>query len=364
MPWSLKDSSLIYDELRRISATILKKIGCHTEPHEINGKGATRTRPWREIGGQNRYQGILYHYTGGISMLKTLKWGNHPGWGNTSSSWHVTIADRIPDNVIGEEWSNIDDELRRLFPVPTVIMADWRWGTWHGNWTNDVLLGVENRNSGYHGYAKAYGGLKGLGKKGVKIGNRTWEEYTREQMVCNVNIGRLANGWIDDQLNPDRILTHMCVWSAKMDCGLAYGIHDVRNSIFNSIEDLNKLEWLGLYPMAPDTNEDDDSYWGEINEIRYEDPKDFIGWVNPTDKVKSRETDLDWVARQLYKLGFNTGPETPLENRLRKQVQWFQRSTSCFKDHKPEWYLVPDGIAGPRTEAGIRRRLDKFRILV
>ena len=83
------------------------------------------------------------------------------------------------DGFIGDTWDKIDDELRRLFPVPTIIMADHRWGTWHGNWTCDVTLGVENRNSGYLGYSKAEGGLAGLGKKGVVVNGRTWEEYQR-----------------------------------------------------------------------------------------------------------------------------------------------------------------------------------------
>jgi hypothetical protein len=271
--------------------------------------------------------------------------------------------DRISDNVIGEIWVKIDDEIRRLFPVPTIIMADWRWGTWHGNWTCNTTLGVENRNGGYHGYNKAKGGLASLGKGALVINGRTWEPYTREQMVCNINIGRLAHGWIDRQIDPDWIMPHQCVWAKKMDTGLAYPIHDVRDAIFDAT-DVEKLEWLGGHPMAPDkVIDEEDEHWKPLDEFRIEAEKDFVEWVKPTPEVVSQERDRFWIATQLFKLGYNTGSfgRLPTPEILRKQVRWFQRSTSAFKGTGR--YLKPDGIVGPLTEAGIIRRLETFNIV-
>jgi hypothetical protein len=362
MVWDIQDANNIYRELRDISAKILTKIDCYTEPHSVNGRGRTRTCSWRPIGGEKRFRGVLYHYTNGVVEIGTMCWANHPGWGNEGSSWHVTVMDRISDNIVGEIWIKIDDEIRRLFPVPTVIMADWHWGTWHGNWTCGTTLGVENRNGGYHGYNKAKGGLKGLGKEGVRINNRVWEPYTREQIVANINIGRLANGWIGGQLDRDWVLTHQCVWGSKMDCGLAYPIHDIRSAVFTD-QKTTELKWLGAHPMAPDTVVDDDGEWLPLDEFRFEAEKDYIRWVVPTPEVEEEERNHFWVASQLYKLGFNTGPELPTTENLRKQVRWFQRSTGAFRKSKPKRVLVPDGIVGSKTYAEIVQRLKTFNIV-
>lgn len=363
MPWDVKDSDYIYDELRFISAVILKKIGCYTEPHRINNRGKTRTCKWQLTDGKERYRGILYHYTAGVAEVGTLRWANHPDWGNTGSSWHVTVMDRVSDNIIGNEWIKIDDGIRKLFPVPTIILADWDWGTWHGNWTCNTTLGVENRNGGYHGYSKAKGGLNGLGKNGAKINGRIWEPYTREQMIANVNIGRLANGMIEDQLDPDWVLTHQCVWATKMDTGLAYPIHSVRNAIFNNLE-VEHLDWLGAHPMAPDKVIDTDEDWKPLDEFRSEAEENYVKWVEPSDLIKSQEKDPFWVAAQLYRLGFNTGPELPTKVSLQKQVRWFQRSTTAYKKSKPKWVLSPDGVAGPKTQEALLRRLKAFNISI
>lgn len=364
MSWDVKDANNIYEELRAIAAKILPKIGCHTEPHAVNGKGKTRTCNYLEIDGQKRFQGVLYHYTNGVAEVGTMRWANHPGWGNTGSSWHVTIMDRISEGVLGEEWGKIDDEIRVLFPVPTIIMADWHWGTWHGNWTCNTTLGVENRNGGYSGYNKAKQGLESLDKQGVKINGRIWEPYTREQMVCNINIGRLANGWIDGQLDPDWVLTHQCVRATKMDCGLAYPIHSVRNAVLNADEAVEDMEWLAAHPMAPDKVIFDDERLKPLDEFRHEAQEEYVEWVEPSEEIKSQERSPLWIASQLYRLGFNTGPEVPSKEDLRKQVRWFQRSTSCYKDSKPGRYLTPDGIVGPKTEQGLIRRLETFNIAV
>lgn len=361
MTWDKQDSHDIYEELRKVSATILGRIGCHPEPHRVGGRGKTRTASWRFSNGKRKYKGILYHYTAGVSTIGAMRWANHPGWGNTGSSWHATIADRMLDNAVGEEWSKVDDELRRLFPVPTIIMASFNWGTWHGNWTCDVTLGVENRNSGYWGYGKAEGGLAGLGKKGVKVGTRTWEEYTREQIVCNVNFGRMANGMIGGTLDPDWVLSHQCVYARKSDCGPAYPMHDIRNAIFVDTP-IDELIWLAHHPMAPDVNEDDDSFWEELDGARAENIDNFVQWVKPTKAVIDQEKDPAWIAGQLYRLGFNTGPEAPYIEDLRKQVRWFQRSTSAYRKKNPEWVLKPDGIAGPKTEEALKRRMIQMGI--
>jgi hypothetical protein len=355
MSWDLKDSQNIYDELRVISAKILKAIGCHTEPLAINGRGKNRTCSFLH----GRFKGILYHYTAGVAEIGTMRWGNHPGWGNKGSSWHVTILDRISDTVVGELWTTIDDELRLLFPVPTVIMADWSRGTWHGNWTCNTTLGVENRNAGYSKLDK----VEALGKEPMLINARKWEPYTREQMIANVNLGRLANGWIDGQLDPDWVLTHQCVWATKMDTGPAYPIHRVRDGIFDDANDAIDLPWLAAHPMAPDNDIDFDEEFSWDEEERIEAEEDFVKWIEPTPEIEAESYDPTWVASALYKLGFNTGPEQPTPESLKKQIRWFQRSTSTFRKKNPGRVLAPDGVVGPKTAAFLRERLLQFGVI-
>lgn len=362
MKMDIQEATEIYSALRAASKEILIKLGCHTEPHAVDGKGKTRTCKWFLIGGQKRYRGLLYHYTAGVAEAGTLRWGNHPGWGNEVCSWHVTILDRISDNIIGEIWSKQDKQLRLLFPVPTIIMADWRWGTWHGNWTCDSTLGIENRNSGYSYEAK--GGPAKLGKAPVEINGRRWEPYTREQMVCNINIGRVANGWIDEQIDPDWVLSHQCVWATKADTGLAYPMHSVRAAIFND-DNPADMDWLGAFPMAPDNNIDLDEVFEPLNEKRIEAQEDYVRWVKhrPGENRPKATAEPEWVAAQLYKIGFNTGPEIPTGEDLSRHVRWFQRSTCAYKKDHPEWVLAPDGVVGAKTVKGIERRLVQLRLV-
>jgi hypothetical protein len=355
--WSFQDSQTIYDELLRVSKKILEEYGCQTYPKGIEGH-RDRVTAFKH----GRYLGILYHYTGGVHDVATMRWGNHTKWGNTVSSWHVLVLDRIVDNKIGEIWSKIDDELRMLFPVPTIIMCPFDRGTWHGNWANNVTLGVENRNGGYHGYLKAKDGLRGLGKEGVLFNGRTWEPYTREQIVSNINLGRLADGWTDNQLDPDWVLTHQCVYAKKSDCGPCFPIHYIRNEIFDPNSETLPL-WLSGHPLAPDKNIEFDQEFMFSEEPRYEDKQDYIQWAK-TD-IGEKKSDLEFAVKALRKIGFNTSPtllDTKNNERLKKQVRWFQRSTGCWKNSRPEMYLVPDGIVGPKTIAGLRVRLRQLRL--
>jgi len=346
-------ASQVYLVLKSASEAILAALGMQTEP-----RNPTRTKKWRH----EHPIGIIYHYTAGVSYLGAMRWANDASQKNAGSSWHVTICDRMPDGLMGELWlKHTDAALRQLFPVPTIIMADFRWGTWHGNWTNDVTIGIENRNSGYWGYNKlGKDGLAKLGKNGVIFGGRTWEEYTREQIVANVNMGRLINGWADGQLEPDWILPHSAIWATKQDVGPAFSIYRVRASVFDD-SDLHTAGWLTDFPMAPDKYKNEDAWWSDIID---QNPRDdaFLKWPEPS-LSKAPELSDEEVALALFKLGFNTGPEVPDHEALTKQVKWFQRSTSAYAApdvNKPELVLESNGVVGPRTKKELERRLSQL----
>jgi hypothetical protein len=218
---------------------------------------------------------------------------------------------------------------------------------------------VENRNTGYSGYRRLKNGLADLGKEGVRFGGRLWEPYTREQIVANINFGRMAAAMFD--LDPDYILTHQCIWATKQDTGPVYPIHKVRNNIYTDTP-LNELEWLAAFDMAPDTNEDDDTWWEVVNEYR---DADFEPWVTPTKEVIAKELDLNWLAAQYYKIGFNSGPEYPGDEKTRMFTRWFQRSSHAYKHHdgfSNSWAIKADGSPGPATKEFTERRLGQLRL--
>ena len=353
---SAAEAQELYTELRHISAAILKAYGCDTEPH----RPVARTKRWRH----GKPRGIIYHYTAGSSTAGAMKWGNKPSWGNTGSAWHVLIADRILDEPIGELWVAMADKaLRALFPVPTIITADFRWGTWHGNWTNDMTLGVENRNAGYGGKVEVEGGVKMKnGKPAVAGAGKVWESYSRQQLAANVSLGRMVNALFG--LDPDWIMSHQCIWATKSDTGPLYPVHKVRSAIFDASTEVDQLDWLGAHPMAPDTNEDDDERWYSLGDDGTRGDREFVPWAIP-DSDAHQVVDDDWIAAQLYNLGFHAGPEVPTRETLRSMVRWFQRSTAAYKYAKKSpssWALVPDGIVGPLTQAGLKRRVEQLTI--
>ena len=366
---SAAEAQELYTELRHISAAILKAYGCDTEPH----RPVARTKRWRH----GKPRGIGYHYTAGTSTAGAMKWGNKPAWGNTGSAWHALIADRILDEPIGELWVKMADKaLRALFPVPTIITANFRWGTWHGNWTNDMTLGVENRNAGYGGKVEDVGRISIVdgegeisahvkmknGKPAVAGAGKVWEHYSREQLAANVSFGRMVNALFG--LDPDWILSHQCFWATKSDTGPLYPIHQVRSAIFDTSLEVDQLDWLGQHPMAPDTNEDDDERWYSLGEDGTRGEREFVTWALPKPDVHQVVDDA-WIAEHLYKLGFNAGPEVPTPDVLKKMVRWFQRSTAAYKYAKrspSSWALVPDGIVGPLTQAGLERRVEQLTI--
>jgi len=361
----------IYTQLRDISVQILKANGCLEGPYQP----VTRTKRWDNA---THPTGIIYHYTGGVSGLNSMKWGNDPTYKNTVCSWHVLIFDRIPPGSIGDLWVKMaDKDMRHLFPVPAIIMSEWKWATWHGNWTNGRCLGIENRNAGY---SQDAAGLAKLGKGGILIKGRLWEPFTREQIVANVNMGHLIYAWNNLALDPQWILPHSAVWAEKSDTGPMFPIHLVRKHVFTGLAaTVEEEDWLAQYDMAPDTNEDDDASW----EFPFEkkDPEDkrptfttdvrdtgkqVVPWVNPAEGVVATMSDDD-VATCLYAMGYPCGPEMPTSNQLNEQVRIFQHSTQAYANpkgiNKPEWVLTVDGVVGSKTQEAIQRRMQQLHIV-
>lgn len=353
--WDKKDAVNIYDELRAISARILPMIGCKPEPWEYDGVGRTRTNKWKLHDGKRTYRGVLYHYTNGVSMERSARWANDPRYGNKGSSWHAQIDDRLAGK-LGDEWMKNDDEILILFPVPTLIMADHRWGTWHGNWSCDVCLGVENRNCGYSGYSKLKGGLKALNKVGytTEFSGRKWEEYSLDQLVCNINYGRMVSGMNDGDMDKDLILTHQNVWATKNDCGPMFPIHVIRDAIFTEESPEDVIRGC-VTPFAPtgfcdSSNDslDDDSLNNRSN-------RSMLGMSSA---IKDDVPEHGAGAKPIMLLS-ELGYHIVDDKSLVRAIRFFQKSSVAYKYHDhPEKVLDETGVLDKKTKdiLGYRHR--------
>ena len=216
-------------------------------------------------------------------------------------------------------------------------------------------MGIENRNLGYRQFDRFI-----MDKDPVEYNGRKWEPYTQEQIVCNINLGRLVNGFVDGQLEPDLILPHSAVCSVKSDTGSNYPIRKVRNAIFNDtpIGDLEFLKWFKPAPVY--AKEDNDSWW-EINK----EPRDDSLGPMPQFDIKGlgstmSDDDMKWLAYRFWLLGYNSGPENPHVTQLHKFTRWFQRSTHYYSD--PSRHLKIDGDPGPKTKAAVKKRLKELNL--
>jgi|WetSurMetagenome_2_1015567.scaffolds.fasta_scaffold41877_5 N-acetyl-anhydromuramyl-L-alanine amidase AmpD len=337
-------SNAIYRQLQILSWLILDTLGIEREPIKPE-----RTCKWAN--GKNPI-GVAYHFTGGPSAVKSMRWFNDPSWKNDSSSCHVLVFDRLPSDEVGHLWQSASPELLRLFPVPTIVLADWRWGTWCTNWVNRWCLGVEMRNVGYD--VKPLGKYELQGKTPEILNTLPWEPYTRGQLISAINVGRLVRAL--PGFDPRYILGHSMVWATKSDPGPAFPLRLVRAEI-SSDSDPGGLAWLDDYPtLADGSSEDHASAWAPSADVRHQTGMDHPATPGAV------EGDLAWVADALYDLGYPTGPSDAPE-RIRVFVGWYQRSTAAWATAgHPERVLGVDGVAGPKTVASLGKRLARLRL--
>jgi len=339
----------IYERIREVSHLALDELGIDHEPH----KPVERTCKWEGEGPI----GVAYHYTGGPSGVKSARWFNDPSWGNTGSSCHVLVLDRLPDDPMGEAWNAADAEILRLFPAPAIVLADWRWGTWCTNWINRWCLGVELRNVGY-GVAPL-GPYKLQGKTPEIINTLPWEPYTRSQMISAINVGRLVRAMASPLFDRDYIVGHSMVWATKSDPGPAFPLHRVRTEIAIDRDPLT-APWIAYY-TEPELALEDRLDWKPTADLRHTTEPDR----QPSGKSLALETDPKdavYVAAALYDLGYPTGPEAPTPEKLAKFVRWYQRSTAAWAPTHPDRVLAVDGVVGPKTLTSINDRLRRLRL--
>lgn len=346
-------------------------------------KGPTKHgkyRPWGNPGDTEGPIGIIFHYTGGPDGVASMRWGNENKM-NNNSSWHVTVLDHLISEVepIREKYPLV----AKYLPVTAFLHADIGRGTWHGNWTNSRCFGIENRNvgciirrNGRFGRitSNRFREIKDQ-TRAISINGRLWESYSAEQLLANINIGKMIFAWRGDKLDKRWILPHQFIWASKSDTGPAFPLSFVREHIFNlfaiaqpdcsglssSSEPINAMTTL---PMMHD-----ESYI--IDEDRSDESAEVLNIPSSIHRTAASFTKADgieWrsylpaIRRNLNILGGCCSiPDAKdvfdLDADLRLATTIFQRSTWA-KWKGPR--LKVDGIPGAKTRKAIELRLSQF----
>ena len=335
-----------------------------------------KVRPWDDGEGPN---GLMVHYTGGPNGIASICWANENAE-NTGSSWHCTVLDcRLQE--IEDIWNSFPMVVAYL-PVTAILHAKLDMGTWHGNAGNKYCFGLENRNLGLltESGGKIYrqAGSKRYypkdGKEPVLVYGKWWEPYTQEQLIANINIGRMLKYWRGEKFIPNWVIPHQFIRGCKSDTGSAYPMIHVRNAIFNDVP-IESIKWLKDYQNAlvlpyPD-DEDVLDYDEKRLDVDIGSGKEAIGkeiLVEPQDFDKVHgESWRDYLPACRSNLtllgGYCPDPgidvaETDLDKDLQIAVTQFQTSTWDPKYSGKK--LTVDGIPGSSTREEIERRLRFF----
>lgn len=314
----------------------------------------------------------MKHYTAGVSLIGTCRWGNSPD--NRNSSFPFVIGDRVLPGLPA-----MPDTVAPYLPVTALMLSDLRYGHWHGNWANSLTAGTENRNAGplqkkdgkFYWWRGEYDPEK-MGKDPVLVGGQWWEPYTAPQLVANIWLTRmLVARFRDDEhpLDPRWILPHSAVKSTKLDTGRAFPMNAVRTVSIASYGDDHtppidpwELGFVKKYKKAPT---DTILHLEDVEEQAYMDamscralndrdegpilPPDSTGLVEPG---PWREKLLD-VGLALSELGYYVHMKHPddFSESLESAVWIFQTSTGSLK---------ANSVPGSKTRKALRRRLKQF----
>jgi len=317
-------------------------------PREPLGK----VRPWKD--GSPGPVGVGYHYTGGPNGIKSLRWFNDPRMGNALSSAHCVILDRlIPE--LEDVW--LDHDVSRLFAAPTILCADPGHGTWNINWANSRCFGIELRNTGYSGWGRLDHGIATLGKTAQVIGAREYEPYAAEQIKAAVLLTRIWAAIRGEAFDTDWMVGHSQIWGTKNDPGPHFpSMHAMREMLDDDValDDITRL-----YPSMLDGEDPLDHDLPAADSRGDPDPIEQ-SWDVPAIEVTASDVDQE-VLTSLYRLGWPVGVRIGAKE-LTRFVTYFQRSSLAWKRRRPERVLSVDGVAGPKTVAALRRRLQETNL--
>jgi len=346
-----------FKQWRQFSVEALKILAptCPSSPPK------SKTRPWHPDG-KGFAVGLLCHYTGGLDGVASIRWFNENKENKGSSCSSVvfdTCYKQLEELCIKYPLVNI------YLPVTALLIADISYATWHGNWVNSRCFGIENRNLGLleKRGTKFYrsGKLYTKAKTPIVIRNQWWEPYTKEQIIANINIGRMIRAIQEGLFDPSWVIPHSAIWATKSDTGSAFPMYNIRAAIFSDTE-LKDLQWLNKYHSAETCTHVPE----EININELDSNRDCA----PPTKLTNEPTKVDngnWkdylpvIRKQLDSLWYHVVQSNSKEfdNTLKLAVYQLQRSSHALQNGR---HLAIDGIPGAKTRAFIEERFKAFHL--
>lgn len=355
-----------FDQWREFSVAVLKHHGLPTDC-------GYKRKTWLH----GRPKGITQHYTAGVSWQGSVSWLS--GTQNKNSSCHIIICDRA---------SPYATELQAKYPllkdfqVLSLLLTDLKKGTWHATWSNNMNVGIENRNAGilsgtqgnWRWWAAKFDHEK-LGKLPINIDGVWLEPYTYGQIVANIVVGQYLHCLYQDEggLDPVWCVPHSCIQEGKRDTHKAFPLQDWRDAVFNQVP-WEGMPWLQAFNADPQymqeyEEEMDDLFLQALEErqglredsdddFTDEDHEEFVAMPEPSLQALIQEgnwkEELDSSRRALEKLCYHTGGQGPvLDPTTMQSTKMFQRMMG----------LARDGIPGDKeTQPALYRRLKVFQL--
>jgi hypothetical protein len=343
-----------------------------------------RTRPWLDGEGP---QGILEHFTGGPNGVASIRWANE-NTQNTSSSWHITVFDRLLPAL--EELQQDFPDIFCAFATTAILHADITKGTWHGNWTNAVTLGIENRNMGLvnrdHDTGHLYRVKHGKNRNAVKMyapnrkmasslaamrTGKVWEDYTVGQILTNLAIGRLVRAWRGCKLNPNWILPHSAVCHQKVDTGPAFPLHALRRAIYNPDFDAVFRAYLSrVFIERPPKIDDADITHYDFSAVEAWHHTTHRGLHGSKFKLKVKKgpaskSETKWLISHgglLHLLEYDVPADIDTAQHVIENLQALRLATAIYQrasHYTKKTPLEIDGSMGPKTARHIQKHAGK-----
>ncbi len=325
--------------------------------------------------------GEMKHFTAGTGLIGTCRWGNSES--NDKCSFPIVVGDRVLDGI-----KPMPDLVSKYMCVTAVMLSDLDRGHWHGNWTNGITVGVENRNAGplckkgdkFFWWAREFD-VEKMGKKPVEIDGRWYEPYTAEQLVSNIWLTRLLVAAYREEehpFDPRWIIPHSAVAWGKTDTGRAFPMNLVRGAGSTSYGpgdpsgiDPWELPWLKQYQAAPDIalgaleEQEEQAFVDDMlaRDINYrdedgEDEPELDDNMATLIEGGKWSTHLPKVLLGLHELGYYVthSPSTDYTEEAKTAVWMFQKCAG------KERCGNPDKIPGPKTRRALLKRLKMFQL--
>lgn len=356
------------DQLRGYTVEVTKFMGIRPVQNGRNSNG-----PFKK----DQPSGAITHYTASnMAVTKGRPFGRLP---TMLSRFAPGSSQRVGVHFI--VWDQLEkrlNEIRERYPLLKEIpgevffMGDTE-SFWHAGWFNNISYGVEIRNIGRllkdkKGRFFWNNGVRYHGRTPIAVGNSWWEPYTWQQMAATLWIHRAMSTLYP--IRPERFLGHMHVSSTRIDPGVHFPIHEMREYALNRKDvPIKKVPFLAEFSGDPDIGNREDLHldWPRISEASLHKglyrhdwdgvPEEFdaeSGELKGADHIPEPDSAQEraWFnLRQLgYHVGYGPASKEFIETVKLFQARWKKRNGRLWVQE-----MRPTGIVDSMTIEKIDR---------